>query len=161
SATPPAQGSDWPQEQPAQRQSEPDAFAPAGSALPDGDPFATPAGPGSGEKITDFEGRLLLLTPTEPVEGMDASIGKSDVVRADMVVLDGDQQGHEVPDLLVFQTALRRDLLRIMNGGVSKMMLGRLGRGEAKQGKSAPWIFIQPTDEDKALARQYIEATRG
>lgn len=156
-ATPPAQDAAWPQEPAAQKATEPDAFAPAGAAAPDGDPFATPAGPGSGEKITDFEGHLLLVTPTEHVEGMDTSIGKSDVVRADMVVLDGDRPGYEVPDILVFQTALRRDLLRVLNG-TAPMMLGRLGRGTAKQGKSAPWIFAPPTDEDKTLARQYLEA---
>lgn len=137
--------------------SQPDAFAPAGAAAPEGDPFATPSGPGSGEKITDYMDRLLLVTPTEHVEDMSTSIGDTDAVRANVVVLDGDQPGYEVPDMLVFQTALKRDLIRVLKG-TATMMLGRLGKGEAKKGKSAPYIFIPPTDEDKTLARQYLAA---
>lgn len=132
-------------------------FVNAGDAAPAGDPFADPAGPGSGEKITDYAGHLLLVTPTEYVENMSTSIGETDVVRADVVVLDGDNPGHSIPDMLVFQTALKRDLTRVLQGP-GKMMLGRLGQGEAKKGKSAPWIFIPGTEEDKTLARQYLTA---
>ena len=147
------------QSAPAAQQSAPatDSFVDAGQDAPAGDPFADPAGPGSGEKITDFDGHLLLVTPTEHVESMYTRHGTVDVVRANVVVLDGAQPGHEIPDMLVFQTALKRDLIRVLNG-TGKMMLGRLGRGEAKNGKSAPWIFIPGTDEDKTLARQYLAA---
>lgn len=119
------------------------------------DPFDMPSGPGSGDKITDFEGHLLLVTPREVMHEMQTSIGKTDAVRADVVVIDGPEGVYESDGVLVFQQALRRDLLRIIEGP-STMLLGRLGKGEAKAGKSAPYIFEQPTDDDKALARKFL-----
>jgi hypothetical protein len=123
------------------------------------DPFDMPSGPGSGDKITDFEGHLLLVEPREIMHEMSTSIGKTDAVRADIVVLDGPDGVYESDGCLVFQQALRRDLVRIIEGP-STMLLGRLGKGEAKAGKSAPYIFEQPTDEDKAIARAYLKAKK-
>lgn len=149
---------------PEPKKAEPD-FDTAASTKPEpaktratksgGDPFDMPSGPGSGEKITDFMGELLLVKPLELLEGITTSIGIADAIRADVVILSGDRQGDLVDGVLVFQTALRRDLGRILDGP-SPFLLGRLGKGAAKAGKSAPFIFEQPEDEDKDLARQYL-----
>lgn len=122
------------------------------------DPFASPSGPGSGEKITDYVGELLLVTPEELIENMETSIGTADAVRCNMAVLTGESAGHICEGILVFQTALRRDLIRILDSPNASMLLGRLGKGEAKKGKSAPYIFEQPTDEEKVTARQFLAA---
>lgn len=133
-----------------------------------GDPFSTP--PGVSEyKITELLGGLLLVKPTEVIEEMDTEIGRAEnVVRADVVVLtdtnlheDGQPTGEVlaagsvVEDVLVFQMALKRALLRVMDGP-NPFLLGRLGLGNAKKGKNAPYIFERPDEEDANLARQYL-----
>lgn len=133
-----------------------------------GDPFSTP--PGVSEyKITELIGGLLLVKPTEVIEEMDTEIGRAEnVVRADVVVLtdtdlheDGNPTGEVlaagsvVEDVLVFQMALKRALLRVLDGP-NPFLLGRLGLGNAKKGKNAPYIFERPDEEDANLARQYL-----
>lgn len=119
------------------------------------DPFAMPSGPGSGDKITDYIGELLLVKPEELIEGLSTSIGVSDAIRVDVAVLSGDAMGTTSEGMLVFQTALMRDLKKVLNGP-SPYLLGRLGKGVAKQGKSAPFIFNQPDEEEMELARQFL-----
>lgn len=128
-----------------------------------GDPFSTP--PGVSEyKITDLVGSLVLVRPTEVIEEMDTEIGLAkNVVRADVVTLDGVtledgtelEQGTLIEDVLIFQMALKRALLRVIDGP-NPYLLGRLGKGNAKKGKSAPYIFERPDEDDATLARQYL-----
>lgn len=136
---------------------KPEVNTTAPAAKSSGDPFAMPAGPGSGEKITDFMGELVLVKPVEYLTDLATSIGTADAIRVDTVVLTGERQGDLIENMLVFQTALMRDLKRIMEGS-SPFLLGKLGKGQAKAGKSAPYIFEQPTEDDITLARQYLAA---
>lgn len=139
------------------------AAAPSFSSAPGpdtgADPFAAPAGPGSGDKITDFEGYLLLVKPTEIIDEMETKLGKTEAIRADVVVLDHEDGPIESDGVLVFQIALKRDLKRTIEGP-TPYLLGRLGKGEARAGKSAPFIFNQPTDDDKNVARKYLAAAK-
>lgn len=130
----------------------PEAFESAGEAT---DPFAMPSGPGSGEKITDFVGELLLVRPEALVPNISTRIGVADAIRADVVPLSGERAGESLDGVLVFQTALMRDLTRVLDGP-SPYLLGRLAMGEAKSGKSAPYIFDTPDEDDKAAARSYL-----
>lgn len=128
-----------------------------------GDPFSTP--PGVSEyKITDLVGILMLVKPTEVIPEMDTEIGQAEnVIRADVVTLeditieDGTEleAGTLIEDVLIFQMALKRALLRVFDGP-NPYLLGRLGRGNAKKGKSAPYIFERPDKDDAVLARQYL-----
>lgn len=138
-----------------------------------GDPFSTPAGP-SEYKVTDLLTGLLLVKPTEVIEEMDTAIGKAEnVIRADIAVLedtelhdDGEPTGETlaagstVQDVLVFNMALKRALLRVLDGS-NPYLLGRLGLGTAKKGKNAPYIFERPDEDDAVLARQFIAANPG
>ena len=122
-----------------------------------GDPFSAPAGI-SDVKITEFLGELLLVKPTEVIEEMDTEIGTAkDVVRADFVVLTGDAEGKQVEDALVFQVALKRALLKVLDGA-NPYLLGRLGLGNKKKGKNAPFIFEKPDDDDMDVARAWLAA---
>lgn len=131
-----------------------------------GDPFSTPAGV-SEYKITDLVGALLLVKPTEVIPEMDTDIGQAEnVIRADIVTLNDvtiEEDGTEldagtlIEDVLVFQMALKRALLRVLDGP-NPYLLGRLGRGNAKKGKSAPYIFERPDEDDAVLARQWLAA---
>lgn len=113
-------------------------------------------GPASGAKITTFEGMLLLLSPSEYREGIATSFGPADAVVTEIAVLDGGYAGEKHGGVMVFQKALMGQLRPKV--GTGRMVLGRLGRGVAKTGQSAPWILQDPTDADKTLARQHLAA---
>lgn len=117
------------------------------------DPFDGP-GSASGIQWADYEGRLLLITPHEYLPEVSTSLGVKSAVRADVVVLDGPGAPEEIPDTLIFPRVLQGQVKG--NAGTGRMNLGRLGKGVAKPGQSAPWQLGQPTDTDKDLARQYL-----
>lgn len=134
------------------------------------DPFKSGASGGAG--ITAYEDQLLLVTPTEYVESISTSYGDTDAVRVDFVVLDGPDGPEEVEDTLVFQRILisamkRQATFNEKNGvdpqtGYPKMILGVLKPNEEKQkkGQDAPWDLLEPTDEQKKLARDYLEGRK-
>jgi len=116
---------------------------------PKRDPFAMPSGGGGDYKFTEFVGELLLVKPTE-VDHVDTQIAAdTECVRADVVRLDNENE--QVEDLLVFPKALIRTLKKVLRGP-NEWVLGRLERGTAKQGKSAPYILSKPTDDEIATA---------
>lgn len=130
------------------------------------DPFKSGTAGGSG--ITEYEGQLLLVTPTEHIVQMKTVQGLSDAIRVDLVVLDAPDGPEEVEDTLVFQKVLisrfkAQAKFNESNGvdpqtGYPKMTLGVLIQDEAqkKTGQSAPWVLAEPTDEQKAVAREYL-----
>ena len=109
----------------------------------------------SGIKFENYNGRLLLITPHEFVEEINTNFGKTSAVRADIVVLDGPDSPEEITDTLIFPKVLQSQVKR--NCGSGRMNLGRLGQGQKKPGQSAPWMLGDPTDDDRAVARQHIE----
>lgn len=128
------------------------------------DPFASAS---SGDRITDLDGDLLLITPIEYVEKVDTTFGETDAVDADVVAFDGDTGTQTFDGMRIFQGALIGATKRAAKfnqdnpggdpkTGRPKMILGRLGRGDAKKGQSAPWILSPPSEADKQLARDYL-----
>jgi len=125
---------------------------------PANDPFADPSGPGSGERISDMVGCLLLCKPVDFIPQFGTANGPCDTIRADIAILDNTQNpGYVAEGILVFQSALVRDLNRVLKGPVP-YLLGRLARGEARGNKSAPYIFAKASDEEKTLAGQFLTA---
>lgn len=110
--------------------------------------------PSTGVKLTEFEGNLLLLRPTEEQKGINTAFGAADAVAADVTVLDGKDAGHQHSGVLIFQKALQGQLRPKI--GTGRLVLGRLGRGVAKPGQSAPWILTEPTEADKQTARAHL-----
>jgi len=125
------------------------------STMPDDD-FAQPAAPG-GDKLDlhELNGALLIFEVTEDVEHvqtMHTQPGeKTSAIRADVHVIDGAHAGMVRRDALVFPRVLQGQL----RPAVGKKVLGRLGRGVAKPGMSAPWELAPATDADLAAARTY------
>lgn len=113
-------------------------------------------GPGSTNGVVwaDLENRLLLIKPLEKDVAVETSFGNSKAVRADVTVLDGDGGVEEIDDTLIFPKVLQGQVSG--NAGTGRLNLGRLGKGTAKPGQSAPWMLADPTDEDKNTARSYI-----
>lgn len=131
------------------------------------DPFKSGSAGGAG--ITEFDGQLLLVVPTEHVQGIDTTFGTTDAVRVDFYVLDAPDGIEAVEDTLVFQRVLisafkaqakfnERNPGGDPATGFPKMTLGRLIQDEAqkKKGQSAPWVLQEPSDEDKAVAREFL-----
>lgn len=113
-------------------------------------------GPGSvtGIDYNEIDGRLLLITPREVVTDLVTKVGTDSAVRGDVVVLDGPGAPIEYRDTLIFPRMLQGQVRA--NAGTGRMNLGRLGKGEARDGKTAPWMLGEPTDADKAIARRHL-----
>lgn len=115
-----------------------------------GDPGST-----TGVDLDAHNGRLLLITPTEQEKDISTAFGPSDAVRADVASLgEGPHETEEFPDVLIFPRVLQSQLRSYI--GTGKAALGRLGKGVAKPGQSAPWQLAPATDADKAVARTYM-----
>lgn len=110
--------------------------------------------PSTGVKITEFEGNLLLLAPTAEQKDINTSFGPADAIETNLTVLDGRDAGQEHNGVLIFQKALQGQLRPKI--GTGRMVLGRLGKGIAKPGQSAPWILAEPTEADKQTARAHL-----
>jgi len=112
-----------------------------------------PSTPASGEKLdlNTLNGALLLITVHELVKDIETSFGKSNAVRVDVAVLDGDHKGSTFDDTLIFPRLLQSQLSQDIGDSV----LGRLGKGEAKPGKSAPWLLLAPTAADLKTGEKY------
>src|SRR5690606_24862854 len=69
------------------------------------DPFASAGA--AGTKITDFEGQLLLLRPTEYITGMKTEYSDDkDAVVAEVTVLDGPGAPEDLGEVYIFQGGL-------------------------------------------------------
>lgn len=121
-----------------------------------GDPFSAPSGI-SGEKITQFEGQLLMVRPTEVIPEMKTSRGVAkNVVRCNTVPLSGPRAGEVIKDMLVFQTALKRELATVLANPTTPAILGRLGKSRDKNdGNDPAWIFMPYSEEDYAYAKHW------
>lgn len=125
----------------------------------DDDEFGDP-GERSSFKLADHEGALLLITPRSLEEGIETAYGESDAVKADIVVLTktngkplDEPEEHE--GALIFQ----RVVIGQLEGAIGKRrVLGKVGRGVAKKGQSAPFLIEKAEDDDKALARDYLKS---
>jgi hypothetical protein len=111
-------------------------------------------GPAEQARITDYEDDLLLVKPLEIEKDIRTAFGDADATVSDVTVLDGDHAGREHRGMLIFQKALQGQLSDRV--GTGRMLLGRLGKGTAKAGQSPPWLFFDPTEEDRETARAWI-----
>jgi hypothetical protein len=111
--------------------------------------FGTARPPGEGASNADLQGKLLLITVTEKKVGFATNAGVTDVVVADVVDLTG---GEEHPDNFLFGKVLFGQF------EVGVTYLGTIGKGVAKPGQSAPWLFTGAETDPAAVAtaQQYL-----
>lgn len=119
--------------------------------------FAQPAS-STGLDLKANEGALLMITPTEFKEGITTAYGTSDAVAASVVILDGPNAGEEIDDTLIFPKVLQGQLKKYI--GTGQLCLGRLGKGQAKPGQSAPWMLGDFTEADAQLAQRWINSKK-
>lgn len=115
-----------------------------------------PTGPSDGVKIADLVGEYLLVTPTGLRRDMKTSAGVSDAIVADIVVLDTAKPKKSIlhKDALIFQSILVGNLRERVGVG---RVAAKLVKGEAAQGKSAPYLF-EKSAEAKAAAKVYLDS---
>jgi hypothetical protein len=119
------------------------------------DPFEDPV-TATPLPYTELQGSLLLFRVLSYEEHVPTSYTiageRSPAIRANVTVLDGTLAGENYVEVLVFPKKLQAQL----RARVGKMVLGRLGQGEARKGQNAPWELIAATPQDKALAMRAV-----
>lgn len=114
--------------------------------------FDTPPATGGDKFVNaDHEGRLLVVKVTGT--GKDTfDNGEAEYIVADVTVVDGPEAGEEYTDAWLFGRVLFGQLKR----RVGRTLLGRLVKGEASKGKSAPWQLDPATEEETTYATRFM-----
>lgn len=119
------------------------------------DPFADPA-ESTGIDYTQIQGSLLMiqvLSHEDHIPTVHTQAGeKNPAIRGTVTILDGQQRGHVYEDALIFP----RVLIGQLRSRVGQVVLGRLGQGEKKAGKNAPWKLLPANEQDKQVARSVL-----
>jgi hypothetical protein len=115
--------------------------------------ISKPSAP-SGLKLDDLVGDLLLVKPLRIETGIQTRYGPKDAVVADVHVLDGEQVGTVFNAAYVWPAVLQTQLRSQV--GTGDVTLGRLGKGTAKPGESAPWVLDNPSEQDEELGVTYL-----
>jgi hypothetical protein len=105
--------------------------------------------------LDELIGALLLFVVYEETDPINTVHGPQTAVRADVVVLDGEKEGEQFDDSLIFPRVLKAQLRRSAGG---MMVVGRLGQGNKKPGQNPPWTLAAATDADKAVATKWVNS---
>ncbi len=107
--------------------------------------FADPAS-GDVVKPEDVLGHLLIVRPTELRPQVPTSFGATDAIVCDVADLDANTIATNVmwfPKVLVGS----------LTSNVGKLVLARMGQGQAKPGQSAPWILTPESSNPQSVER--------
>jgi hypothetical protein len=107
-------------------------------------------------KVADLNGQLLIIEPIEYKTGITTVHGEAEAIEVNLVNLDDNNK--EYNNVLFFNVALKNSL----KGKIGHKVLARIGQGDAKPGKSAPWILLDATQDAVAVAKAnaYISAPK-
>lgn len=142
------------------------------------DPFQTPTPRTSAfPSVASFRGRLILIRPTKlehdvPKQASAPTGPKGDRVTANVSVVDGSGpvelfpggnpsgkflDGTEFRGVWFGQDQLAAGLQDV-RGNLLEMVLGRVDtlKPGTRAGQGNPWVFTEPTEEDKQRARDYL-----
>lgn len=121
--------------------------------------------------MEDLVDRLLLVNPDGAGTRESTIKGNTSTytfVSTDTFVLDGETTDliQSIPaHLEAFQFVGAR-ITPILEAKLRKAdrskrwVLGRIQKGKAQRGQSAPWVWIEPTEKDKAMAAAFMAAQR-
>lgn len=108
--------------------------------------FDAPTSGGSDSvRPSDLEGHVLVVEPIEYRPSVSTAFGDKDAIQ---VTVHDISEKTSYDDVLFFGSALIATLKR----DIGKKVLAKMGKGEAKPGQSAPWILIDLTTNEKAVA---------
>lgn len=115
--------------------------------------FATidSSGVDSGERIAlrDLENSVVVMVPEEYVAAVETINGTSDAVRVTIHDISGQKT---YADQLVFA----RVMVNGLKGRIGEKVLGVVGKGASKPGKSAPWVLNSATEAQATAASEYM-----
>jgi hypothetical protein len=116
-------------------------------------PFSTPSalaatGGGSKLRITDLDGKLVVIQPEPDEVQIETSMGPA-TARPVKVIIVG--EGDQWQEMLIFGKALLVQLGQAARAG--RPIVGVVGHGEAQPGRSAPWLIHDATEAQVELAR--------
>lgn len=114
-----------------------------------------PAPETGGDKFTnaDHEGELIVLA----VKGTGKDTfdnGETEFIIADITVVDGANAGEQYEDAWVFGRVIFGQLKR----KVGRTFVGRINKGQAQKGKSAPWQLDPVNPEETQRAVEFMRA---
>jgi hypothetical protein len=115
-----------------------------------------PSAPSAGDKLelATVNGALVHITVQELISDIDTVHGKADAIKCDIGIVDGGRKGETLEDVLIFPKVLVGQLRNAV-GATDNVVVGRVGQGVAKPGKSAPWVLNTPSEADIELAGKY------
>jgi hypothetical protein len=122
------------------------------------DLFATPSDlPSGGLKIADLEGALVICKPEADEVEMSTDFGDTTARPSQLLVVTGPLAADQWQDCLLFGAGLKAQAGAAARSG--KPIVGVVGRGVAKPGRSAPWLFLDPTPDQLDAARKAFVKT--
>lgn len=107
--------------------------------------FDAPATSSGGVKPADVEGHLLVVEPLEYAPEMQTTFGPSDAIRVTV---------HDITDQTTYENVLwfPKALVGSLKLSIGKRVLGVMGKGQAKQGQSPPWVLIDASGDQTAVS---------
>jgi hypothetical protein len=108
--------------------------------------FSAPSSNTESVKVADLNGHLLILEAIEYKTGIPTVHGDADAIE---VRINDLETGHTHESVLFFNVALKNAL----KTKIGQKVLARIGQGQAKAGKSAPWILVDATGDADAVAK--------
>jgi hypothetical protein len=115
--------------------------------------FATleSTGAGDGERIAlrDLEGSVVVMVAEEYIAAIDTQNGTTDAVRVTIHDVSGKRT---YKDQLIFA----RVMVNGLKDKISVPVLGVVGKGASKAGKSAPWVLNSATEAQRTAAAEYM-----
>jgi hypothetical protein len=108
--------------------------------------FSAPSTSTESVKVADLNGHLLIIEPIEYKTGITTVHGDADAIEVRINDLDTNTSHDSV---LFFNVALKNAL----KTKIGQKVLARIGQGQAKPGKSAPWILVDATGDADAVAK--------
>lgn len=102
---------------------------------------------------------LLLFAVRSLEENIMTSYGTSDALKVDVAVLTGPKAGELLHSSLIFPKVLVSSLRKYAGQPYPEnLALGTLGQGAAKPGQSPAWTLNPYTQQDDAIAQQWLAA---
>lgn len=114
-------------------------------------------GPGTTNSIKwdDHKGQLVLIWAKQEKDFTYEGETKP-VIEADVVVLDPPNSDPiKYTSVIIFPKFMQGQIRS--NIGRNRPNLGRIGKGEAKARQSAPWILLDPNEQDKRMAVAFLQ----
>ena len=103
--------------------------------------------------IKDHVGSLCIFAVNEFMEDFPTTMGTRDTIKAYIAVVDGPNKNKVYETGLLFGAKLVPQL----KGKIGKSVLGTIAKGTAKPGQSAPYLLLDPTDQDRSKATAWVK----